>query len=218
MKDIIFLHNPKTGGETIGGLLQIRKNHCYAKMRIKEMENKYSFTFVRHPVDRMISWYNHLKKHMYFQELEKNELSVKSECYQILKQGYKMGPDKHRILAENNNINDWIKIMLSNPKEWHNPFWGPLSKQYNYSHILKEVNGKKEHVKVVSDIFYFENYVDELKKLLKKVDRHDLIPKIMVTNNSRRKNTVVNEESIKLIQEYFKLDYELLGYPFDIKS
>ena len=50
------------------------------------------------------------------------------------------------------------------------------------------------------------------------MDRLDLIPKIMVTNNSLRKNTVVNKESIRLIQEYFKLDYELLGYPFDIKS
>jgi len=39
-----------------------------------------------------------------------------------------MGPDKHRILAENNNINDWIKkMLLSNIDEYTDPDWGPLS-------------------------------------------------------------------------------------------
>ena len=29
-----------------------------------------------------------------------------------------MGPEKHRILAENNDINNWIKIMLTNMDEY----------------------------------------------------------------------------------------------------
>lgn len=40
-----------------------------------------------------------------------------------------MGPQKHRILAENNDINNWIKIMFSNINEYNKPNWGPLSFQ-----------------------------------------------------------------------------------------
>ena len=55
---------------------------------------KYSFVFVRHPVTRIISWYNHLLKHLY---LETNELNDKSESYKYLKNNYKIGHDKHRL-------------------------------------------------------------------------------------------------------------------------
>jgi hypothetical protein len=126
--DYVFIHNPKTGGDTITALLNIRKTHTYIYLRKDEILNKYSFVFVRHPVTRIISWYNHLLKHLYFKDLETNELNDKSESYKCLKNNYKMGPDKHRILAENNNINDWIKkMLLSNIDEYKDPDWGPLS-------------------------------------------------------------------------------------------
>jgi hypothetical protein len=51
---------------------------------------KYSFVFVRHPVTRIISWYNHLLKHLYFEDLKTNELNDKSESYKYLKNNYKM--------------------------------------------------------------------------------------------------------------------------------
>ena len=57
--DFIFIHNPKTGGETIETLLKIKKNHYYIYKRKNEIKNNYSFTFVRHPITRIISWYNH---------------------------------------------------------------------------------------------------------------------------------------------------------------
>ena len=124
--DYVFIHNPKTGGDTITALLNIEKTHTHINLRKDEILNKYSFVFVRHPVTRIISWYNHLLKHLYFKDLETNELNDKSESYKCLKNNYKMGPDKHRILAENNNINDWIKILLLNIDEYKDPDWGPL--------------------------------------------------------------------------------------------
>ena len=97
--------------------MNIEQIHTYINLRKDEILNKYSF--VRHHVTRIISWYNHLLKHLYFKDLETTELN------------YKMGPDKHRILAENNNINDWIKkMLLSNIDEYKDPDWGPLSFKY----------------------------------------------------------------------------------------
>jgi hypothetical protein len=202
----VFIHNPKTGGDTITALLNIKKTHTYINLRKDKILNKYSFVFVRHPVTRMISWYNHLLKHLYFKDLETNELNDKSESYKCLKNNYKMGPDKHRILAENNNINDWIKILFLNIDEYKDPDWGPLSLQCNYVYDLDY------KTQLVTDVYRFENYEEELKKVLVKIEREDLIKDIKVTNNSKQVNEILNKESLDLIFNYFKKDFELFNY------
>jgi len=204
--EYVFIHNPKTGGDTITALLNIEKTHTYIYLRKDEILNKYSFVFVRHPVTRIISWYNHLLKHLYFKDLETNELNDKSESYKCLKNNYKMGPDKHRILAENNNINDWIKILLLNIDEYKDPDWGPLSLQCNYVYDLDY------KTQLVTDVYRFENYEEELKKVLVKIEREDLIKHIKVTNNSKQVNEILNKESLDLIYNYFKKDFELFNY------
>jgi hypothetical protein len=153
----------------------------------------------------MISWYNHLLKHLYFNNLETNELNDRSESYKCLKNNCKMGPDKHRILAENNNINDWIKIMLLNIAEYKDPDWGPLSLQCNYVYDLDY------KTQLVTDVYRFEDY-KELKKALIKIEREDLIKHIKVTNNSKQVNEPLNKESLDLIYNYFKKDFELFDY------
>lgn len=204
--EYVFIHNPKTGGDTITALLNIEKTHTHINLRKDEILNKYSFVFVRHPVTRIISWYNHLLKHLYFKDLETNELNDKSESYKCLKNNYKMGPDKHRILAENNNINDWIKILLLNIDEYKDPDWGPLSLQCNYVYDLDY------KTQLVTDVYRFENYEEELKKVLVKIEREDLIKDIKVTNNSKQVNEILNKESLDLIYNYFKKDFELFNY------
>lgn len=118
-----------------------------------------------------------------------------------------MGPDKHRILAENNNnINDWIKILLLNIDEYKDPDWGPLSLQCNYVYDLDY------KTQLVTDVYRFENYEEELKKVLIKIEREDLIKHIKVTNNSKQVNEPLNKESLDLIYNYFKKDFELFDY------
>lgn len=204
--DYVFIHNPKTGGDTVTALLNIEKTHKHIYLRKDKILNKYSFVFVRHPVTRMISWYNHLLKHLYFNNLETNELNDRSESYKCLKKNCKMGPDKHRILAENNDINDWIKIMLLNIAEYKDPDWGPLSLQCNY---VYDLDCKTQ---LVTDVYRFENYEEELKKALIKIEREDLIKHIRVTNNSKQVNEPLNKESLDLIYNYFKKDFELFDY------
>lgn len=162
--------------------------------------------FVRHPVTRIISWYNHLLKHLYFKDLETNELNDKSESYKSLKNNCKMGPDKHRILAENNNINDWIKKMFLDINKYKDPDWGPLSLQYKY---VYDLDCKTQ---LVTDVYRFENYEKELKKVLKEIEREDVIKDIKITNNSKKVNEILNKESLNLIYNYFKKDFELFDY------
>ena len=204
-----FIHNPKTGGETIETLLNIPKNHKYVKSRKKEIEGKYSFTFVRHPFSRIVSWYSHLRKHLYFRELDTNGLNDKSPCYNELKNNKKMGPDKHRKLAVNNDLNTWIKKMFSNINKYKEPSWGPLSFQYKY------VFDSDCKTQLVSDVFRFEQYEEEVKKLLIKLGKRDLIEEIERTNHSKKVSEKLNSESIRLVYGYFKKDFDLLNYKIE---
>lgn len=210
--EIVFIHNPKTGGETVEILLNIKKNHNYAFKRVNELIfSKYSFVFVRHPVSRIISWYNHLLKHQYVHKIQSNELNDRSECYILLKNNIeKMGPHIHRELAENNDINDWIKIMLNNIDIYGNPDWGPLSFQYKYIY-----DDKLKNI-LVKDVFKFENYRDNLIKILKKINKPHLIKDVQKTNMSHKINTKLNSDSIELIYNYFRKDYELFNYEKEI--
>jgi len=204
--NFIFIHNPKTGGETIETLLKHRKNHSYAYELKDKIKNKYSFVFVRHPVTRIISWYNHLLKHRYYKDIENNKLNNSSTCYDKLKKSHKMGPRVHRQIAEKNNINDWIKIMLNDVDTYNKPQWGPLSHQYLY---VYDTDGK---TKLVSEFFKFENYQEELIKIFKKLKKEELIKSIDKTNHSKKINDKLTSESIELIYNYFEKDFELFNY------
>ena len=65
---------------------------------------------------------------------------------------------------------------------------------------------------LVTDVYRFENYEEELKKVLVKIEREDLIKDIKVTNNSKQVNEILNKESLDLIYNYFKKDFELFNY------
>ena len=65
---------------------------------------------------------------------------------------------------------------------------------------------------LVTDVYRFENYEEELKKVLIKIEREDLIKHIKVTNNSKQVNEPLNKESLDLIYNYFKKDFELFDY------
>lgn len=202
--DWIFIHNPRTGGETIRTLLHKFKNKHIKASQIKNIKEKYSFAFVRHPISRIISWYNHLLKHEYFNKIENNSLNDKSLCYNLLKGEIKMLPKTERELAEKYDINKWIKILLKKP-ELFNANYGPLSLQYSYIY-------SKTGEKLVTDVYKFENYTENLKIILKKIGKEELISNIEKTNHSIKKNCELTEESKKLIYDYFKKDFELFNY------
>ena len=202
--DWIFIHNPKTGGETIRTLLnKFGKKHIKAS-QVENIKEKYSFVFVRHPVSRIISWYNHLLKHKYFSEIQTNSLNNKSQCYKKLKLKQKLTPTKERELAERYDINKWIKILLKSPNIFNKHF-GPLSLQYTF--IYSETGEE-----LVTDVYKFENYTENLKTILRKIGKEELISNIEKTNHSIKKNCELTEESKKLIYEYFKKDFELFDY------
>ena len=70
---------------------------------------------------------------------------------------------------------------------------GPLSFQYRY---VFDLDCKTQ---LVSDVFRFEQYEEEVKKLLKEVKKDNLIKNIKKTNHSKKLSKKLNSESLKLI-------------------
>ena len=66
---------------------------------------------------------------------------------------------------------------------------------------------------VVDNIYYFENYNEELARLFTKIDRKDLTPKIEVTNQSKKPVPgEISEETKEMIYDHFKIDFTTFGY------
>jgi len=228
MQDIIFVHIPRTGGETIEILLEIKKNHYQVRHRLPELqgspENKHVFSFVRNPYTRLYSWYSHLRRPLYINEVETTKLDEKSYSYLKslgISKGFRgqvnFGPPSgiHFRLALKYNFNDWVKIMMSDKNKYTEaslfgkeiPRMGPLITCYDF------LCDKKIKKIVVDNIYYFENYNEELIKLLTKIDRKDLIPKIEVTNQSKRPVPgEISEETKEMIYDHFEIDFTTFGY------
>lgn len=212
-KNLKFIHITKTGGETIEILTGLTKNHNPAKL-YKFNNDDYIFTFIRNPYTRLYSWYNHLRKYLYVNELKNIDgLGKESQSLKDLLAGVKLEPQAHGELALRHDFKDWVMIMMKEKEKYKEPIWGPLGTQYE---MLFDDNG----VRLVHDIYYFEDFTNEASRLFKKIKREELIPKITVTNQSVKKQNpkdVYDNELLKVVYEHFKVDFITFNYkPFII--
>jgi hypothetical protein len=103
---------------------------------------------------------------------------------------------------ENNNINEFIKYYINkfkkNNKINQHHYFIP---QYKY--LMNNL-----------EVLYFENINNDFKNFCKKHSLKDMeLPKINVSNN-KKKITIndLDNESIKLINEFYSKDFELFNY------
>jgi len=214
MEDFIFVHIPRTGGETIEILLGVKKNHYHIRHKgLRSYES--TFSFVRNPYTRLYSWYSHLRIPLYINEIELTGLNEQSDTFRLAK-GRVFDLGIHSELALKHSFNDWVKIMMSDKIKYTeandttrnhmDSINGPLTPCRDY---LRDKDGKL----IIGDIYYFENYNEELAKLFTKIDRKDLIPKIEVTNQSKKPVPgEISEETKEMIYDHFRIDFTAFGY------
>tara|TARA_Y100001951_G_C11285641_1_gene268490 strand:- start:575 stop:1276 length:702 start_codon:yes stop_codon:yes gene_type:complete len=231
MEDFTFVHIPRTGGETIGILLEVRKSHALARYRSIKIRHelvdgvsrgslRYEpfFSFVRNPYTRLYSWYSHLRIPLYIDEIELTGLNEQSDTFRRAKgiSGFErqvnFGPPDviHSDLALKHNFNDWVKIMMSDKIKY-----GETHKTSRHGPLITchEFLCDKDEKQVVNNIYYFENYNEELARLFTKLDRKDLIPKIEVTNQGKKPVPgEISEETKEMIYDHFEIDFTTFGY------
>ena len=201
-----FISIPKCASKTILSMFQLgqnRTNHYSEKseqciiyedhQRLKILEKKfdlnniYTFAFVRHPYSRIKSWYYYHKK-------------IKPYNKQSLDEWIRNGCQTHWELADKGE-NQWNKEKIS-----------PLL-QYNFIQGNKKVNyiGKLENFdedckKIISnlnEIFKKNNYQKKINfKYIKK----------NITTGKEYPRCVISEKSKNLIYTMFKKDFDYFNY------
>jgi hypothetical protein len=207
-KKFIFIHIPKTGGTSIysalhkyGIMLYRQRNeqsiyykHAYAsdlkRMLGDEFDTYYKFAFVRNPFDWIISNY-HFNRGLhqpYTRPLGLQHYGHVQPEYEAL------------------GFDEWLY--------WWVDKFNPLQ-----SRMMLDSNNNL----LVDDIYHFETIGADFKKLCKKINVNIWPRKLQHTNKTSRsaqvkdKYAVYSNDHIEFIQDRFKLDFELFGYPKELK-
>ena len=181
----IFIHIPKTGGQSVSSLLGINKGdrskfyadeltHLTIQMLDDRMDisGKYIFSFVRNPYDKIISEYGWRMKNrtsVVFNEPTKKLITF----------------DEYMdVLAER-----WDKM----DGEWHTK-----------AHVSPQHKFIDDRV----EVFRFEWFESECAKLKKKLGISKAIPHV----NRGGKKSKHTKRTIEIVNELYKEDFKTFGY------
>lgn len=199
LKDLVFVHIPKTGGEAVEKVLGLKKNHYHARARKQKdacWDKKFKFTVVRNPWDRMLSYYFHLRK----------SLDPSNSKY------YKkpLNPKRAWKLATSLEFNAWItKVLVQEPKAGTNEAGVRLmASAYDY---LFSPDG---HV-LVDYIVKFEDLGRDVKRVFRMIGRPNLgLAKLNASKRKHNYRTYYNNHSIALVAKAFAKDVSIFNYTF----
>ncbi|EKX43328.1 hypothetical protein GUITHDRAFT_110743 [Guillardia theta CCMP2712] len=114
--ELIFLHIPKTGGETIERALDLHKNHLPAVDRAREYARPHvSFSVIRNPFDRMLSWFRFCL-HGWRGQLP----DPKKQCM-LAHRLINAFPGKHNVSTVGRAFEAWLETTLGSPEWLH--YW-----------------------------------------------------------------------------------------------
>ena len=202
----LFISIPKCASKTILNLYKLGKNRDNDKkdkihpiiyenhQTLKILENKYNlkdkfiFTFVRNPYDRIISWYN------YHRNSKK---------------------EKENKIYKKYSLNEWIDIgcpthwIVQNKTNWKEENKTPLL-QYNFIEGNTNINfigrienfeeDNKKIMKIFNEIYNKENIDIKLEY------------NFIKDNSTKRKDNNLTDESKDKIYRMFKKDFDEFNY------
>lgn len=186
----IFIHIPKTAGSSISASIfgKIISNHHTVRDYIldftsEDLENYFKFCFVRHPEDRFLSLYGYLKSG------GTKDNQFKGNVIDLTK-----------IAKNSNSVNDFIEELKQDIQLRNHHFIKPM-------HFF--VTNEKGEV-FMDFIGRQENFTDDFNFIINKIG---LKIKIKTKNqNKKSKKNILNNNSKKFIEDFYKNDYEFFGY------
>lgn len=202
-KKLIFIHIPKCAGmsvrawykKNIPNNLIIDNHRPYT--HFNNVDNKITWTIVRNPYARAMSWYR-FRGHILKKRRRKHPV------YNIEKPIWEKG------------FNEWIQYYFD--VDWFdhirgNQMHGPEPNGY-FKLSTPQVKWLKDddgEIKI-DHILKIENLKEDFKIIQDITGVNDNLGTINNTVKDSNENFFLNKNSIKLIQEWYKDDFEILGY------
>jgi chondroitin 4-sulfotransferase 11 len=208
---VIFIHIPKTGGETVISLFndyddEVPKHATAAQVRDYLGESKWNeyfkFSFVRNPYSMALSMYSHLRKPLYERRKIFNKYGTTT-----------LNPVNACKVACSNSFNQYCREVFEHKQvqiEQQREMW-PVN------HFLAQkswISSEDGHV-IVDFVGRFENYHDDLKFVLSKLNQNQL--KFLHKNKSKHKHysKYYDKNSMKLVARHYYEDLQYFNYAFE---
>lgn len=196
-KNIIFLHIPKTAGQSIDRAIRNEEVNNYIHLHgsnavqnnIEIIRNNFTFCFVRNPWDRMVSNYFYIHK-----------------MYDIF------GSNKDTLL---HNFRVDVVSNTSNFKEF--VYWVNNNKDYTMLqfHMIPQMDFIKPIRDDIDFIGRYENLNSNVKELSKLIS---IKIKLLHLNKSEKRQYAYqkyyNKDTKKIVADLYSEDIEILGYKF----
>lgn len=194
---IVFLHIPKTAGQSVNKAIQNEvNNYIYLhgdsviKNNIEEIQKGFTFCFVRNPWDRMVSNYFYAKK-----------------MYNILGEEKKTPTHKFRIdtVYNTDNFEEFV-------------YWVNDNKEYALSqfHMRPQVTFIKPIQESLNFVGRYERLNDDVKELSKLISIRIKLP--YINESEEREFTYekyYNKDTKEIVEELYKEDIDILGYTYE---
>ena len=193
---INFIHIPKNGGKTI---LEIVKKHrlkslmYFAHWAMPFVEDGINLYVLRDPVERFCSAVNFALQ----------KWSCDKNVRNCIKHGINT-PEKfiQCYINKNHKYHNIVKAEIENKEGKHKIGRMILKYKYIYTPQVLWIR-KKNNIYIL-----FENYNEELKEVLDRIDINIEIPRI---NASKKRNNKLSKKSIEFLQRFYKDDYAFIG-------
>lgn len=188
-EDVLFIHNPKTGGSSIDLALYGRKwvtGHGPCQLYINENENKFNnafkFMFVRNPYDRLVSTYFYL---------------ISDKCSHYDENIH------NRLINETTNFNSYINYLCS-INDYSN-----LNIHHNFQYIYAYDDNLTERVDYIGK---FENLQNDFENICEIIQFPKTKLEIINSSVHPYYKELYTDEIAEKVYTLYKKDFDLFDY------
>jgi len=192
MKKVLFIHVPKTAGQSVHKALGMNNRPHRALFRRSVGEGVFVFSIVRNPYDRAVSLYH------WFEQLH----------LQPKKKRLPHNAAMNALARSCEDVNEfWCRFMRPEVVRYQVRYTPMLKTQLWY---LAETRGGRVLDPRLGRVLRFESLADEWKELADEFGLRDL-PRV---NASKRKawEDELNDEAREVVREIYGCDFDLFNY------
>eukprot|EP01104_Vermistella_antarctica_P010724 TRINITY_DN2883_c0_g1_i3.p1 TRINITY_DN2883_c0_g1~~TRINITY_DN2883_c0_g1_i3.p1 ORF type:complete len:354 (-),score=24.94 TRINITY_DN2883_c0_g1_i3:142-1203(-) len=242
-RELRFVHIPKTGGETIESIFNLKKHHYPASDPKRVVGNEdadldpthFSFTIVRNPYERVVSWFRFCGRGYHGNSgneptpinlcefARKHASDFPTFVRETLTPGLGLMADRHQWKGKTGG-----RLMDSLAETIHGKFY--LMTQYEWITtpcdsapvVLDEhgfVSNFDKREVAVDYVMRFEHYQDHLTQLAALLGRSCSVTKAVHENSSSDGHkfewwTLYDETSREIVESHFAIDFTMFSYTF----